>query len=182
MPSKLLRGLWTNLSDCPSPMCSKVNSCPLFWFFLSFHWINGWCCIFSSPDMGSGFCVTGKIEAGYIQTGDRILAMPPNETCTVKGLHWCVFTVQQGSAYCLWGINTLPYVTCILAGRFVQWVVITTATLWQPADLSSVCLCNRNHFAWCSSGLGCSRRSCQPDSHRHGHHQNQVKLLFFSFY
>ncbi|KAM4522051.1 HBS1-like protein isoform 1-T1 [Odontesthes bonariensis] len=37
-------------------------------------------------DMGSGFCVTGKIEAGYIQTGERILAMPPNETCTVKGI------------------------------------------------------------------------------------------------
>uniref|UniRef100_A0A669CM00 HBS1-like protein n=1 Tax=Oreochromis niloticus TaxID=8128 RepID=A0A669CM00_ORENI len=35
---------------------------------------------------GSGFCVTGKIEAGHIQTGDRILAMPPNETCTVKGI------------------------------------------------------------------------------------------------
>ncbi|XP_029902607.1 HBS1-like protein isoform X2 [Myripristis murdjan] len=37
-------------------------------------------------DQGSGFCVTGKIEAGCIQTGDRILAMPPNETCTVKGI------------------------------------------------------------------------------------------------
>uniref|UniRef100_A0A8C7Y1Q7 HBS1-like protein n=1 Tax=Oryzias sinensis TaxID=183150 RepID=A0A8C7Y1Q7_9TELE len=37
-------------------------------------------------DQGSGFCVTGKIEAGYIQTGDRILAIPPNETCTVKGI------------------------------------------------------------------------------------------------
>ncbi|KAM7368001.1 hypothetical protein PAMP_014257 [Pampus punctatissimus] len=37
-------------------------------------------------DQGSGFCVTGKIEAGYIQPGDRILAMPPNETCTVKGI------------------------------------------------------------------------------------------------
>uniref|UniRef100_A0A8C6UAL4 HBS1-like protein n=1 Tax=Neogobius melanostomus TaxID=47308 RepID=A0A8C6UAL4_9GOBI len=37
-------------------------------------------------DQGSGFCVTGKIEAGYVQTGDRILAMPPNETCTVKGI------------------------------------------------------------------------------------------------
>lgn len=36
-------------------------------------------------DQGSGFCVTGKIEAGYVQTGDRVLAMPPNETCTVKG-------------------------------------------------------------------------------------------------
>lgn len=37
-------------------------------------------------DQGSGFCVTGKIEAGYIQTGDKMLAMPPNETCTVKGI------------------------------------------------------------------------------------------------
>uniref|UniRef100_A0A8C5VTC9 HBS1-like protein n=1 Tax=Microcebus murinus TaxID=30608 RepID=A0A8C5VTC9_MICMU len=35
---------------------------------------------------GSGFWVTGKIEAGYIQTGDRLLAMPPNETCTAKGI------------------------------------------------------------------------------------------------
>uniref|UniRef100_A0A8C1BYY8 HBS1-like protein n=2 Tax=Cyprininae TaxID=2743694 RepID=A0A8C1BYY8_CYPCA len=37
-------------------------------------------------DQGSGFCVTGKIEAGFIQTGDKVLAMPPNETCTVKGI------------------------------------------------------------------------------------------------
>lgn len=37
-------------------------------------------------DQGSGFCVTGKIEAGYVQTGDRLLAMPPNETCTAKGM------------------------------------------------------------------------------------------------
>ncbi|XP_064412140.1 HBS1-like protein isoform X2 [Latimeria chalumnae] len=37
-------------------------------------------------DQGSGFCVTGKVEAGYVQTGERILAMPPNETCTVKGI------------------------------------------------------------------------------------------------
>lgn len=36
-------------------------------------------------DQGSGFCVTGKIEAGYIQVGERLLAMPPNETCTAKG-------------------------------------------------------------------------------------------------
>ncbi len=38
-------------------------------------------------DQGSGFCVTGKIEAGFVQTGDKVLAMPPNETCTVKGKH-----------------------------------------------------------------------------------------------
>ncbi|KAK2489457.1 hypothetical protein MC885_005613, partial [Smutsia gigantea] len=37
-------------------------------------------------DQGSGFCVTGKIEAGYIQIGDRLLAIPPNETCTAKGI------------------------------------------------------------------------------------------------
>lgn len=42
-----------------------------------------WVCF---ADQGSGFCVTGKIEAGYIQTGDRLLAMPPNETCTAKGI------------------------------------------------------------------------------------------------
>ncbi|XP_054255216.1 HBS1-like protein isoform X1 [Indicator indicator] len=37
-------------------------------------------------DQGSGFCVTGKIDAGYIQVGERLLAMPPNETCTAKGI------------------------------------------------------------------------------------------------
>ncbi|XP_063299323.1 HBS1-like protein isoform X1 [Pelobates fuscus] len=37
-------------------------------------------------DQGSGFCVTGKIEAGFVQVGDRLFTMPPNETCTVKGI------------------------------------------------------------------------------------------------
>ncbi|XP_066470939.1 HBS1-like protein [Tiliqua scincoides] len=37
-------------------------------------------------DQGSGFCVTGKIEAGYVQVGERLLTMPPNETCSVKGI------------------------------------------------------------------------------------------------
>ncbi|XP_072558952.1 HBS1-like protein isoform X3 [Paramormyrops kingsleyae] len=37
-------------------------------------------------DQGSGFCVTGKVEAGYVQAGDRVLVMPPNETCTIKGI------------------------------------------------------------------------------------------------
>uniref|UniRef100_A0A8C5KG03 HBS1-like protein n=1 Tax=Jaculus jaculus TaxID=51337 RepID=A0A8C5KG03_JACJA len=37
-------------------------------------------------DQRSGFCVTGKIEAGYVQTGDGLLSMPPNETCIAKGI------------------------------------------------------------------------------------------------
>uniref|UniRef100_A0A8C5QYX6 2-aminomuconic semialdehyde dehydrogenase n=1 Tax=Leptobrachium leishanense TaxID=445787 RepID=A0A8C5QYX6_9ANUR len=43
-------------------------------------------CLMEQIDQGSGFCVTGKIEAGFIQIGDRLLAMPPNETCAVKGI------------------------------------------------------------------------------------------------
>lgn len=35
--------------------------------------------------MGSGFTVVGKIEAGSVQCGDRILAMPIGEPATVKG-------------------------------------------------------------------------------------------------
>uniref|UniRef100_UPI00358FF03A HBS1-like protein isoform X2 n=1 Tax=Myxine glutinosa TaxID=7769 RepID=UPI00358FF03A len=35
-------------------------------------------------EQGSGFCVSGKIEAGYMQLGDRLLVMPANETCVVK--------------------------------------------------------------------------------------------------
>lgn len=47
-------------------------------------------------DQGSGFCVTGKIEAGYIQVGERLLAMPPNETCTAKGTVFrSVFTFRS---------------------------------------------------------------------------------------
>ncbi|KAH0622321.1 hypothetical protein JD844_024514 [Phrynosoma platyrhinos] len=49
-------------------------------------------------DQGSGFCVTGKIDAGYIQVGDRLLAMPPNETCTVKGIALHNETVDWAAA------------------------------------------------------------------------------------
>uniref|UniRef100_A0A8C4QLD9 HBS1-like translational GTPase n=1 Tax=Eptatretus burgeri TaxID=7764 RepID=A0A8C4QLD9_EPTBU len=35
-------------------------------------------------EQGSGFCVSGKIEAGYMQLGDRLLVMPANEICVVK--------------------------------------------------------------------------------------------------
>lgn len=48
-----------------------------------------------SLDQGSGFCVTGKVEAGHVQTGDRILALPPNETCTVKGTLVCLLPVSH---------------------------------------------------------------------------------------
>lgn len=59
-----------------------------------------------SPDQGSGFCVTGKVEAGYVQTGDRILALPPNETCTVKGTHCCV-CAQFLTGNCIFPTNSL---------------------------------------------------------------------------
>ncbi|XP_030909820.2 HBS1-like protein isoform X2 [Melopsittacus undulatus] len=49
------------------------------------QWYKGKC-LLEQIDQGSGFCVTGKIEAGYIQVGERLLAMPPNETCTAKGI------------------------------------------------------------------------------------------------
>ncbi|ETE67763.1 HBS1-like protein, partial [Ophiophagus hannah] len=48
-------------------------------------WYTGKC-LLEQIDQGSGFCVTGKIEAGYVQVGERLLVMPPNETCTVKGI------------------------------------------------------------------------------------------------
>ncbi|XP_036171845.1 HBS1-like protein isoform X3 [Myotis myotis] len=66
IPSNLLNDLSISLLDYVYLMFSKL-----------------WVCF---ADQGSGFCVTGKIEAGYIQTGDRLLAMPPNETCTAKGI------------------------------------------------------------------------------------------------
>ncbi|XP_032825127.2 HBS1-like protein isoform X4 [Petromyzon marinus] len=37
-------------------------------------------------DVGAGFSVAGKVEAGYVQTGDRLVVMPANEMCTVKGI------------------------------------------------------------------------------------------------
>ncbi|CAN0255060.1 unnamed protein product [Lampetra planeri] len=37
-------------------------------------------------DVGAGFSVAGKVEAGYLQTGDRLVVMPANEMCTVKGI------------------------------------------------------------------------------------------------
>lgn len=54
--------------------------------------------------MGSGFTVTGKIEAGSVQCGDRILVMPIGEPATVKG--WCTelhvsLKVCYGTVLCL---------------------------------------------------------------------------------
>jgi len=36
--------------------------------------------------LGSGFCVSGKIETGMLQTGDKVLIQPVGETATIKGL------------------------------------------------------------------------------------------------
>lgn len=42
--------------------------------------------------MGSGFSISGRIEAGYIQSGDRMLIMPASELATVKGI-----TIEENS-------------------------------------------------------------------------------------
>ena len=34
---------------------------------------------------GSGFCVSGRVETGMVQTGDKVLVQPHNETAIVKG-------------------------------------------------------------------------------------------------
>ncbi|XP_021367800.1 HBS1-like protein isoform X1 [Mizuhopecten yessoensis] len=36
--------------------------------------------------MGAGFCVTGRVGAGSVQTGDKVQVMPSGETATVKGI------------------------------------------------------------------------------------------------
>lgn len=48
--------------------------------------------------MGSGFCVSGRIEAGYVQNGDKVLVMPAAEQATVKGMTIDETTVQHSFA------------------------------------------------------------------------------------
>lgn len=34
---------------------------------------------------GSGFCISGRVEAGMVQAGDKVLIQPQNEIGQVKG-------------------------------------------------------------------------------------------------
>lgn len=36
---------------------------------------------------GSGFCITGRVETGFVRSGDKVLVLPQNETALVKGKH-----------------------------------------------------------------------------------------------
>jgi len=59
-----------------------------------------------------------------------------------------------------------------------EWEV-NAAAMWQSGELQSVYWPCRYYSPRWGPELGCSGRSCQPDSHRHGHHQDQVTVLFF---
>ncbi|KAK7823568.1 hypothetical protein U0070_004682, partial [Myodes glareolus] len=49
----------------------------------------------------SGLCVTGKIEAGYVHSGDQLLAMSPNEPCIAKGITLMNLLIGQQQAITL---------------------------------------------------------------------------------
>lgn len=69
------------------------------------HFYNHFCCIkdgFKTPDrpitkpfrmsvndifkgMGAGFCVSGRVETGMVQPGDKVLVSPLGETAFIKG-------------------------------------------------------------------------------------------------
>ena len=42
--------------------------------------------------VGSGFSVSGRVGAGHIQSGDRVLVTPVGVTATIKGI--CSFLVD----------------------------------------------------------------------------------------
>ena len=46
---------------------------------------------------GSGFCVSGRVETGMVQVGDKVLVQPQNEGAVIKG----VYCVGSGSELCL---------------------------------------------------------------------------------
>lgn len=37
--------------------------------------------------MGAGFCVSGRVETGMVQPGDKVLVSPLGETAVIKGLN-----------------------------------------------------------------------------------------------
>lgn len=47
---------------------------------------------------GSGFCVSGRVETGMVQQGDKLLVQPLNETATVKALSIDEVSVQSAFA------------------------------------------------------------------------------------
>ena len=140
---------WTkcNAATCYVLFMYIHSTSQKFGHTFSFNWIvyvfkcvlymTVWCA-WLFPDQGSGFCVTGKIEAGYIQTGDRMLAMPPNETCTVKGTctrtrtHTHIHTHTHTLTKMCWGtwpqFKVEPMQFLIAIGSL--WLY-NTATRWQ---------------------------------------------------
>jgi elongation factor 1 alpha-like protein len=36
---------------------------------------------------GSGFCVSGRVETGMVQAGDKVLVQPQNESAVIKGMY-----------------------------------------------------------------------------------------------
>lgn len=40
--------------------------------------------------MGAGFCVSGRVETGMVQPGDKVLVSPLGETAVIKGLNYCL--------------------------------------------------------------------------------------------
>jgi translation elongation factor EF-1alpha len=38
---------------------------------------------------GSGFCVSGRVETGLVQVGDKVLVQPQNEGAVIKG-KYCI--------------------------------------------------------------------------------------------
>lgn len=37
---------------------------------------------------GSGFCVSGRVETGMVQVGDRVLVQPQSEGAIIKGKYY----------------------------------------------------------------------------------------------
>lgn len=33
---------------------------------------------------GTGFCISGRVETGFVQQGDKVLVLPQNEIALVK--------------------------------------------------------------------------------------------------
>lgn len=47
--------------------------------------------VFRSTGVSSGYCLSGRLESGMIQSGDKLLLMPLNESILIKGLCWLTF-------------------------------------------------------------------------------------------